>query len=103
MNSTDTKEIAKTILAQIGHRNIMCFGVPPRSITALPETEENAGGLSFRFTNCPKIRSGTVRVDLKWNDTYTVRIFSANGMKETHTESDIHCEELFPYLDHIIG
>lgn len=96
------KNIATTILAQIGHRNIICFGVPMNSLVFLPETEQRLGGVGFKFTNCPKVRHGTVKVELMPNDTYKVTIYNVRG-REIYTADDIYCDGLFDVLNGVIG
>lgn len=84
-------EIANTIQRQIGIQNLMCQGA--HGFLALPETKEAEGGLFYRFSNCFKIRSGSVCVALKWDDTYTVTIKDSKG-KEHVNMSDVYCEDL---------
>ena len=84
-------EIANTIQRQIGIRNLMCQGA--HGFMALPETKENEGGLFYRFSNCFKIKSGSVCVALKWDDTYTVNIKDSKG-KEHFNLSDVYCDDL---------
>jgi hypothetical protein len=105
INATRTNEsisIANTILEQIGRWNIAAFGVPPKSIMALSENEFRLGGVMFKFTNCPKIRSGTVIVELMPSDTYTVSILSPLKIVLAKREQ-IYCDQLFDYLDVQIG
>ena len=85
--------IAKTILAQIGSNTLACIGVPPRSIVAIPASDQHLGGVTFKFSNCPKVRNGSVKVTLSGNDTYNVSIFNCRGraLKEM---SDIYCDQL---------
>jgi len=84
---------AKTILNQIGSNSLMCLGVPRNSIYAIPETSEHLGGVQFKFTNCPKVRNGTVRVILMPNDTYNVEILNVRGRKIAEF-SDVYCDNL---------
>jgi len=93
------RQIAQTILAQITTNTIMCLGVPRQSIRVLPETivqdEKNGhlGGVSFRFTNCPKVNSGTVEVTLRVSDTYHVVIKNRNGTVKLD-QFDVYAEDL---------
>jgi len=90
--------IARTILAQIGSNTLMCLGVPPKSIIVVKETIEtdpngHLGGVSFKFTNCPKVRSGRVVVTLAGNDTYNVQIFNMRD-REIYKGVDIYNDNL---------
>jgi hypothetical protein len=100
--SLSTVDIANTIRDQIGIRNIMCFGVPPRTMMALPPNEFRHGGLYFRFTNCPKIRHGSVMVELMGDDTYTVTIKNQRDTVK-YKGDGIYCDMLFDVLDEHIG
>ena len=71
----------------------MCLGVPPKSIFVIPANDKHCGGVSFKFTNCPKVRSGTVNVTLDGNDTYTVSILNMRG-REIYKASDIYNDML---------
>ena len=102
MKMNDAKQIAQTIIEQIGMRNFMCFGCPRGKLIALPETDKMLGGLQFSFTNCRKIRSGKVQVILKPDDTYDVKIFNRLG-NCVYSGTDIYCENLFEILDDKIG
>lgn len=93
-------EVARTILAQIGTNTIMCLGVPRHTIRAIPETLDavdaplrHLGGLEFKFTNCPKVRSGTVRVTLAGDDTYNVQILNMRG-REIYSATGIYNDML---------
>jgi hypothetical protein len=88
-----TREIARTILDQIGTNTIMCLGVPRNTICVIPETTEHLGGVQFKFTNCPKVRTGTVRVLLMPNDTYNVEVLNIRGRKIAEF-SNVYCEML---------
>lgn len=100
--SLDTITIANTIRDQIGVANIMAFGVPRKSLMAMPANEERLGGLYFRFTNCPKIRHGSVTVELMPSDTYRVTIKNQLGNIK-YQGDDIYCDVLFDVLDRVIG
>lgn len=86
-------EVARTILSQIGTNSIMCLGVPRHSIRAIPATDKHDGGLEFKFTNCPKVRAGTVRVTLAFNDTYNVEILNIRG-REIYSATDVYNDQL---------
>lgn len=90
--------LAKTILAQIGSNSLACMGA--KAIFAIPPTKDaigvtdgHEGGVQFKFTNCPKVRTGTVRVLLNGNDTYTVQILNVRG-REIYNASNIYCDML---------
>lgn len=94
--------IATTILSQIGVRNVMCLGIPQNSKAYLTENEQRRGGVRFKFTNCFKIRNGTVEIDLNWIDTYTVRIYNQLGNLKSEV-SGIYNDQLADHLMEIIG
>lgn len=94
--SQDPMTIARTILAQIGSNSLACMGVARSCV--IPSTidkDENGhlGGVAFKFTNCPKVRNGTVRVTLAGNDTYNVQILNVRG-REIFKASDIYADML---------
>lgn len=86
-------KVAHTILSQIGANSIMCLGVPLNTIHAIPATDKHDGGLEFKFTNCPKVRTGKVRVTLAFNDTYNVEILNIRG-RAIYSESNIYSDQL---------
>ncbi len=88
-----SNHIARTILNQIGMNSIMCLGVPHNTIRAIAASDKNEGGLEFKFTNCPKVRSGTVRVTLDFNDTYTVSVLNMRG-REIFNASNVYADQL---------
>ena len=98
--TTSTLSIARTIAAQIGTNNMMCFGA--NRMVALPETESYRGGLEFHFTNCRIIPRGKVIVELNYSDTYTVTIQNVRG-REVYKCADIYCDQLFDILHEKIG
>lgn len=100
--SLDTLTIANTIRDQIGIMNIMAFGVPRKSMMALPANDERLGGLFFKFTNCPNIRNGSVMVELMPSDTYRVTVKNQLGNVK-YQGDDIYCDVLFDVLDRVIG
>jgi hypothetical protein len=77
--SLTPKEIAKQIIAQIGSNSLACMGVPPKSVFVIPASDKHNGGLQFKFTNCPKVRTGTVRITVDGTDLYTVQILNVRG------------------------
>jgi hypothetical protein len=99
ITATESQTIAKTILAQIGVNSIMCMGVPRNSIHIVNPTIDtdpdkgHLGGVSFKFTNCPKVRSGTVIVTLSAVDDYTVTILNVRG-REIFKAEGVYCDML---------
>jgi hypothetical protein len=94
------RQIAETIVSQIGRNNMMCLGATNR--TFMSETENVLGGLSFKFTNCFKIKSGTVLVFLMPSDTYTVKIYNRLGNIQWDID-DVYCDGLADVLQDKIG
>jgi hypothetical protein len=95
-------QIAETIMSQIGLNNRMCLGIPRGTTFFLPESETRRGGVTFKFTNCFKIRNGKVEIDLEWKDTYTVRVYNQLGnLKET--VEDVYNDMLADVLMRVIG
>jgi hypothetical protein len=97
-DSTETLVIAATILEQIGAETLMCIGCPRNSRTVVPATidhDENGhlGGVMFKFTNCPKVRSGHVTITLNGNDTYHVQIFNMRN-RCVYDQKGIYCDAL---------
>ena len=96
--SNDYMTIAKTIQQQIGWNSFACMGVKASTVTAIRPTIDtdpmgHLGGLSFKFSNCPKVRSGTVNVTLDGTDTYTVRVFNVRGREIAKMEG-VYCDML---------
>ncbi|MFV8343629.1 hypothetical protein [Flavobacterium sp. XS2P39] len=94
-------KIAKTIIEQIKYADkwaLMAYG--SKNFIALPESKEYQGGLQFQ---CSGFRhKGTVRIQLKWIDTYTISFISKKGeiIKEVN---DVYCDMLVDILDWIEG
>ncbi len=95
---TPAQQIPGTILEQIGAQTLICIGVPRNSVYAIPatiDTDENGhlGGVQFRFSNCPIIRQGFVRITLSGDDTYRVVITNQLGNVKLDV-SGIYCDQL---------
>lgn len=101
-NDQEYSEIATTIMEQIGLYNCMSLGIPRGTTLFLSENKERRGGVSFKFTNCFKIRNGKVEIDLRWVDDYTVRVYSQRG-KLKETVEGVYNAELADVLMRIIG
>ena len=94
-------EIAKTILEQIKYGDkwaLMAYGA--KNYIALPESAEYQGGLQFQVNGLK--HKGTVRVQLKWIDTYTITFINKKGDAVKVVE-DVYCDTLVDVLDYIEG
>ncbi|WP_158729054.1 MULTISPECIES: hypothetical protein [unclassified Flavobacterium] len=94
-------EIAKTIIEQIKYADkwaLMAYG--SKNFLALPESKDFQGGLQFQVNGLK--HKGTVRIQLKWIDTYTILFISKKGdtIKEV---KDVYCDMLVDILDWIEG
>jgi hypothetical protein len=61
------------------------------------ENNKRQGGLIFDFNQGSKIASGSVAVELGWNDEYVVIIYDSNGIARKRIES-----VYFPELANLI-
>lgn len=94
-------EIAKIILEQIKHTDkwaLMAYG--SKNFIALPESKEYQGGLKFEVNGFQ--HKGTVRIQLKWIDTYTISFINKKGDTIKEVE-DVYCDMLVDILDWIEG
>lgn len=94
-------EIAKTIIEQIKYADkwaLMAYG--SSNFLALPESKEYQGGLEFQVNGFH--HKGTVRIQLKWIDTYTISFISKKGEVVKEVE-DVYCDMLVDILDWIEG
>jgi hypothetical protein len=92
-------EIATTILEQINYGDkwaLMAYGA--KNYLALPELKEYQGGLQFQVNGLQ--HKGTVRIQLKWIDTYTIIFINKNG-ETTKEVEDVYCDMLIDILDYI--
>lgn len=67
--------------------------VIPATLDNIGENNGHLGGVQFKFTNCPKVRNGTVRVMLAADDTYIVQILNVRG-REIYKASNVYCDML---------
>lgn len=94
-------EIARTILEQIKYGDkwaLMAYGAT--NYIVLQETKDFQGGVKF-IVNGLK-HKGTVMVQLKWIDTYTITFLNNNGVAVKEVE-DVYCDTLVDVLDYIEG
>lgn len=94
-------EIATTILEQIKFGDkwaLMAYGAS--NYIALPESKEYQGGVKFQVNGFR--HKGSVLVQLKWIDTYTVTFVNKNGVTVKEIE-DVYCDSLVDVLDYIEG
>lgn len=94
-------EIAKTIIEQIKYADnwaLMAYG--SKNFMALPESKDFQGGLQFQVNGFK--HKGTVRIQLKWIDTYTILFISKKGETIKKVE-DVYCDMLVDILDWIEG
>lgn len=94
-------EVANTIKSQIGTRNLMCYG-SRNFIGGGSDEKTHDGFLEFTVSNNPKIREkAQVRVELAFNDTYTVKVY--NDKKVFSNLEEIYCDQLAEVLFDILG
>lgn len=94
-------EIARTILEQIKYGDkwaLMAYGAT--KYIALQETKDFRGGVKFKVNGLK--HKGTVMVQLKWIDTYTIKFVNNNGVAVKEVE-DVYCDTLVDVLDYIEG
>jgi methylaspartate ammonia-lyase len=94
-------EIARTILEQIKYGDkwaLMSYGAT--NFIALQETKDFQGGVIFKVNGLK--HKGTVMVQLKWIDTYTITFLNNNGVAVKEVE-DVYCDTLVDVLDYIEG
>jgi hypothetical protein len=94
-------EIARTILEQIKYGDkwaLMAYGAT--NYVALQETKDFQGGVKFKVNGLK--HKGTVMVQLKWIDTYTITFVNNNGVVVKEVE-DVYCDTLVDVLDYIEG
>lgn len=94
-------EIARTILEQIKFGDkwaLMAYGAC--NYVALQESKEYQGGVKFQVNGLQ--HKGTVLVQLKWIDTYTITFVDKNGVAVKEVE-EVYCDTLVDVLDYIEG
>lgn len=99
--NTDTKQLANTILDQIGRRlggTLTVIGA--HQFTIIPDTIDtdadngHLGGVSFKINPNPKMKQhGAIFVTLACDDTYNVKIVTCKG-KVMLDVKDIYCDML---------
>jgi hypothetical protein len=97
------ERVADIILGQIRATDRMAlFAWGTSKYIAYPSTDTHNGALSFEARNNPNFREKViVKVELAYNDTYTIRLFKYN--KEIITKSDVYCDQLVEVIDGILG
>jgi hypothetical protein len=94
-------EIARTIIEQIKYADkwaLMAYG--SRNFVALPESKGYQGGLKFQVNGLR--HNGTVSIQLKWIDTYTISFINKKGDTIKEVE-DVYCDLLVDVLDWVEG
>ena len=94
-------EIARTILEQIKYGDkwaLLAYGAT--NFIELQETKDFQGGVKFKVNGLK--HKGTVMVQLKWIDTYTITFLNNNGVTVKEVE-DVYCDTLVDVLDYIEG
>lgn len=96
-----TMEIAQIILDQIKYADrsaLMAWGA--NSFSALSETKEFQGGLSFKVNGLT--HKGWVKVCLRWVDDYTI-VFINKNREVVKTFEGAYCDMLVDVIDWIEG
>jgi len=97
MSNTETLDIAKTILSQIGGGfggTLMCIGAHKPLALLRDDAKGILGGVTFKINPNPKVKvAATVTVALMANDTYAVNITTCRG-KVVLNQSDVYCSDL---------
>lgn len=94
-------QIARTILEQIKYGDkwaLMAYGA--KNFTALNESKDFQGGIKFQVNGLK--HKGTVIIQLKWIDTYTIIFIDKKGITMKEVE-DVYCDTLVDVLDYIEG
>lgn len=94
--------VGKTILAQVGFNNLLCFAAKDFKY-GKTDRKTHYGYLEFTASGNPNfVEEVRVRIELSPNDTYAVRIFDFKK-NERVSESEIYCEDLTNILFEILG
>lgn len=99
--STQTMEIARTILNQIKYADrsaLMAWGAT--NFSAISPSKEYQGGLAFQVLGLK--HQGWVKVLLRWVDDYTVE-FINQDRELVKTSNGCFCDMLVPIIDWIEG
>lgn len=97
--STQTMEIARTILNQIQYADrtaLMAWGAS--SYAAISPSREYQGGIAFKVLG--RKHQGWVKVLLRWADDYTVE-FINQERQLIKTSIQCYCDMLVPVIDWI--
>lgn len=94
-------DIANTIIQQIKYADkwaLAAYGA--QNFTSLKECEIYQGGLKFQCNGFK--HRGTVIIQLKWIDVYTISFLNVKGVI-VKTVKDVYCDQLVEVLDFIEG
>lgn len=100
-----TKEIAYTILHQIGGRRFIAM-TGAKNFVALIENKTKLGGISFSIpAKLSKNKINRVVISLMPNDTYQMEFFRVFGItiKPIETYSDVYCDQLSSLFTDVTG
>ena len=96
-----TKHIAQTILNQIKYADKMfLLAVGATNYTILSESKQFQGGVKFQCNGLQ--HKGSVVVQLKWIDVYTITFIDTTG-SIVKIVDDVYCDGLVPVLDYVEG
>jgi len=99
--TTETMEIAQTILAQIKYADplaLMAWGAI--QYAAISPSKEFQGGLAFQVSGLT--HQGWVKVCLRWVDDYTITFINCNR-QIVRTVEGCYCDMLVPVIDWVEG
>ncbi len=99
--SSETMEIAHTILAQIKYADpsaLMAWGAV--HYAAISPSKEFQGGLAFQVSGL--VHQGWVKICLRWVDDYTIEFINRNR-DVVKTLEGCYCDMLVPVIDWIEG
>lgn len=102
------KAIAQTIIAQIKASDrwaLSAYGA--REFVILSQDDKINGGVMFRVNGINV--KGKVRIELKYNDTYTIKFYKIRRKKGEYVPTvtllkefdDVYCDQLVQILDYI--
>jgi hypothetical protein len=95
----NSKQVAQIILSQIkqgGVTKMMSWGVNRLSCG----TNENGTHFLSFFVN-GFLHKGKVKIDLEYNDTYTIKLFNTNHIFVKSVEM-VYCDELTDMIDSLV-
>ncbi|HBI02363.1 MAG TPA: hypothetical protein PLL09_01295 [Flavobacterium sp.] len=99
--STQTMEIARTILNQIQYADrsaLMAWGAS--NFAAISPSREYQGGIAFQVLGLK--HKGWIKVLLRWVDDYTIE-FINQDRELVKTSNGCYCDMLVPIIDWIEG